>query len=206
MQTKVLLFDFDGTIADTMDWGVRTYNEIAIENNYKLITKENITDLRNKSARDNVRDFGIPLLKLPFIARRVRAAFKSEIPNLKVIEGMAESLKLLKNKGYKIYVVSSNSKENIQSFLDLNRIKDFDGIHSVSRLFGKHNKIKSLIKANRWDLSSVMYIGDEVRDIDAARKARIKCVAVAWGYNTEEVLVKNNPHMILRDPSELNYL
>jgi phosphoglycolate phosphatase len=52
----------------------------------------------------------------------------------------------------------------------------------------------------------VMYIGDEVRDIDAAKKAEVAAVSVTWGYNTEEVLTKNNPKIIIKTPSELSLL
>ena len=148
MQTKILLFDFDGTIADTVDAAMRAYNEVARENNYKLISKENLPALRNRSAMDNVRDFGIPLLKLPFIVKKVRAILKNEIPNFKVIEGLAESLRLLKNKGCKLYIISSNSKENMRSFLEHNHIGECDQIYSVSNFFGKHIIIKNIPRAN----------------------------------------------------------
>ncbi|MDP3963333.1 MAG: HAD-IA family hydrolase [bacterium] len=206
MQTKILLFDFDGTIADSADAAMRAYNEVASQNNYRMISKADLPVLRSRSAMDNVRDFGIPLLKLPFIVKKVRTALKKEIPNFKAIEGMAESLKLLKGKGYKLYIISSNSRENMRSFLEHNRIDEFDDIYSVSSFFGKHAKIKSLLKAHHWEKSFVMYIGDEVRDIEAARKADVTSVAVTWGYNTEKALAKNNPDILLRNPSELSSL
>jgi phosphoglycolate phosphatase-like HAD superfamily hydrolase len=206
MQTKILLFDFDGTIADTADAAVRIYNQIARENNFRIISNDILPELRNMSAMDAVRFFNIPLFKLPFIVKKVRTVLKDEVPDLKMFAGIKEQLELLKHKDYKLFVLSTNSKENIKSFLDHNQIKEFDDIYSVSNIFGKHVKIKSLIKSNNWDRSSVIYIGDEVRDIDAAKKAGIKAAAVTWGYNSEKVLAKNNPHMLLKSPSELSLL
>jgi phosphoglycolate phosphatase-like HAD superfamily hydrolase len=206
MQTKILLFDFDGTIADTANAAVRIYNQIAKENNYKLISKGNLTKLRNMRAMDNIHYMGVPLLKLPFLGKKVREIFKNEIPNLKAIKGISEPLQKLKNKGYILNIVSSNSKENILSFLERNNISFFDDVFSVSNLFGKHRKIKNLVKENNWDSSEVVYIGDEVRDIEAARKANIKSVAVSWGYNSQEVLAKNSPDMLFSNPSELSSL
>ncbi len=203
MQSKILLFDFDGTIADSADATVRVYNEIARKSNLQLLTRENLVVLRGGSFMDNMRYMKVPLFKLPFIANSVRTAFKNEIPNLKVIEGIKGSLEILKSKGYKLYIVSSNAKENIESFLEHNGIREFDDVYSVSNLLGKHLKIKSLIKTHKWNKASVMYIGDEVRDIEAAKKAGLASVAVTWGYNTEEVLAKNNPTKLLRKPAEL---
>lgn len=203
METKILLFDFDGTIAHITDAALRIYNEIARDYGYKIITQEDFDLLRAMSAFDAIRAVGIPLYKVPFIARRVRKTLAAEVPNLRIIEGIAEPLRLLKSKGYFLCIVSSNSKENIERFLAKNHIAEFDAVYGVSNLFGKHVKIKSLIRAHGWDVSSVMYIGDEVRDIEAARKAKVTSVAVTWGHNTEYVLAANGPDIILRDSAEL---
>ena len=203
---KIFLFDFDGTIADTVDAAVRIYNEIAQEYGYTLVTKENFPTLRNMSALENVRYLGISILKIPFIAKQVRAMLEHEVADITPISGVVESLRTLKNKGYELHIVSSNSKENILLFLDNNTLNTFTDVHSVSDVFGKHTAIRSLIEANAWDRSSVTYIGDEARDIDAAKKVGIKAVAVSWGYNSKEALQKSMPDIILSNPSELTTL
>lgn len=206
MGQKILIFDFDGTLADSIRSFARVYNAIARENNYKLITKENAAALRNMSALGAMHYLEVPALKLPFISKRVRIDLKSEISNLKTFARVKESLQLLREKGYKIFILSSNSKENIENFLRQHQIEAVDGIYSDSDLFGKHRKIKNLLKANNWDASRVMYIGDEVRDIHAAKKAGVIPVSVSWGYNSEDVLAKNNPGVLLSDPVELSSL
>jgi len=203
MGNKILIFDFDGTVADVTDSAIRVYNRIAEEGGYKTVTRDNLALVRNMSAIDAIRYAGIPMLKLPFIANRVRAGLTAEVPNFKVIPGIKEPLQALKAKGHQMHIVSSNSKENITRFLKLNGMGEFDGVHSVSSLFGKHSKIKSLIRASGWDKADVMYIGDEVRDVDAATKAGVTPVSVTWGHNTEEALAKANPGILLKNPSEL---
>jgi phosphoglycolate phosphatase-like HAD superfamily hydrolase len=44
---------------------------------------------------------------------------------------------------------------------------------------------------------------DEVRDIEAAKKSGIKSIAVAWGYNTKDALIKENPDFLVNSPDEL---
>ena len=206
MESKVLLFDFDGTIADTLEAGIRIYNEIARQSNLTQISKENLPTLRNNSAIDNIRYLRVPMTRLPFIARQVRAAMRRDVPNLKAISGIQQPLLALKEKGYLMYVVSSNSKENIHHFLQLNQIDIFDDIYSVPGLFGKDAKIRRLVDSHGWDRSRVVYIGDEVRDMRAAKKAGVMPVAVAWGYNTKEALARELPMLILQDPAELSSL
>ncbi len=203
METKVLLFDFDGTIADTADAIVKIYNEIAREHGYVLISKQNLAAMRSKSVIENMRYAGVPLLQLPFIIKRVRDELRHEVANVKIIEGVKEAICALKEKGYKLYIVSSNSQENIKSFLEHNEIKEFEDVFSVFNLFGKHTKIKQLIKAYNWDPASVVYVGDEARDIDAAKRAGIGSIAVLWGSNAEDLLMQSKPDQIIKNPAEL---
>lgn len=200
---KILLFDFDGTIADTLDPTLRIYNEIAREQHFRIITKEDMPLLRSLSARDAARRFGIPLFRLPFIAQRVRAGLKHELPTLQAIPGIPEALRSLKTRGYALSIVSSNAEDTIHDFLIHNDIDLFDDVYAVLNLFGKGTKIHNLVKTNHWDPSNVLYIGDEVRDIDAAKKAGIRSVAVTWGHNTEDALVKHAPDFLMRVPAEL---
>ena len=49
----------------------------------------------------------------------------------------------------------------------------------------------------------VVYVGDEVRDIKAAKRAGMKIIAASWGYNEREALEKYKPDLIVDRPVEL---
>ena len=51
--------------------------------------------------------------------------------------------------------------------------------------------------------SDVYFVGDEVRDIEAGKKAGIKTIAVSWGYNTKDALAKEQPDYIIDTPLDL---
>lgn len=206
MDNKIFIFDFDGTIADTEDVVIRVYNKIAAQNNFKQVTKDALEDMRSKSALENFRESGISVFKLPYIVREMRAGLKHEIPNMRLITGVKEALQNILNQGRIVYILSTNSKENIQAFFNHNNILGVSGVFPVSNIFGKHVKIKSLLKANGWDPQNVYYIGDEVRDLEAAKKAGVVPIAVTWGYNSESALIKAKPAKILRSPIELGLL
>jgi phosphoglycolate phosphatase len=205
-EDKILIFDFDGTIADSLDTTVNIYNKLVGEYHRSPITKDNLAHMRSMSVIDCIRYMHFPLMRLPFVMSRAKKEFSKMVAGVKPVEGIREVLVSLKGKGYKLFVLSSNSKENIETFLKNNAIDVFEEVYSVTNIFGKGSLIKKLVADNHWDKSCVVYIGDEVRDIHAAQKAGVKSAAVTWGYNTEEFLKKENPDFILRNISEINDL
>jgi phosphoglycolate phosphatase-like HAD superfamily hydrolase len=57
--------------------------------------------------------------------------------------------------------------------------------------------------SHKLDPSKVFYIGDETRDIEAAKKAGIKSIAVTWGYNTKAILDNSNPDFLCESTDAL---
>ena len=49
----------------------------------------------------------------------------------------------------------------------------------------------------------MIYVGDETRDITAAQKSRVQVVAVAWGFNSPQILTQFNPDHLIHHPLEL---
>jgi phosphoglycolate phosphatase-like HAD superfamily hydrolase len=71
------------------------------------------------------------------------------------------------------------------------------------RLFGKGKALRRILKADRLEPADVLYIGDEVRDVEAARKAGVAMAAVTWGFHAEPLLRANRPDYVVSDPREL---
>ncbi len=99
--------------------------------------------------------------------------------------------------------MSSNSNQNIQTFLDQHELTCFSEIVSDIGLFGKVKAIRKLIKDNHWQNKNVFYIGDEIRDIKAAKKAKISSIAVTWGYNAEQALITHQPDHVISSSNTL---
>ena len=79
----------------------------------------------------------------------------------------------------------------------------FDFIYAGTTLFGKHKIIKRLLKEKQLLSHEVMYIGDETRDINSAKKSQVKSVGVPWGFNSGEALAKHQPDFLINSPYEL---
>ncbi|WP_297483437.1 HAD-IA family hydrolase [uncultured Photobacterium sp.] len=199
----VLIFDFDGTIADTFNLYIDVMRKIHHEYDFKYIHDEDIELCRAMTSKEIIHYLGISPLQIPIIAHRIRGDFTKRMKEQKIFTGVASVLESLKQEGHKLFILSSNSEENINIFLGLNNITQFDGVFSKSSIFGKSGIIKKIINKNRFIADNVHYIGDETRDIEAAKKINIKSIAVSWGYNNRKALLDKNPDYIIDKPQQL---
>lgn len=203
MSYKLIIFDFDGTIAETLEEGRNIYNQFAKQYGYTRLTSENLEALRGKGARDVFRDLKIPFYKLPQLIAKVRKELGKKIPEMKAVAGLPEALRSLKDSGRRLGIASSNDRENISQFLKNNHLEVFDYVSAGSSLFGKSKKIREMAKAAKLSLSEILYVGDEVRDIEAARRAGVKIASVTWGANTKKVLQDSKPDYLFDHPQDL---
>ncbi|MGI0481453.1 HAD-IA family hydrolase [Geminocystis sp. CENA526] len=204
MIEKVIIFDFDGTIADSRNTLLEIGNNLAPEYGFDRVTEDEIIRLSNLSSRDILYQSSIPAYKIPFLLRKVKKELNQQIGNLQPFKGIKEMLNSLKQQGFLLGIVTSNLKENVLEFLSHNKLEIyFDFVYSASTLFGKDRILKKIIKQHDFPLESIFYVGDETRDIEAARKSKIKMIAVTWGFNSAQVLTQYNPDFLIHHPQEL---
>ncbi|MBE9093917.1 HAD-IA family hydrolase [Tychonema sp. LEGE 07203] len=201
--TKVIIFDFDGTLADTIDILLSITNRLSAEFGFKPATKEEVAQLSNLTSWQILKYSGISLFKFPLLIRKLRAELRSEISDVQLFPGIKEVLLELKKRGFQLGIITSNSRENVLAALENNNLQDiFTFIYSGST-FGKHKVINKWLKKEKINPKEVFYVGDEIRDIDAARKTGIKIIAVGWGFNSQEVLALHHPDFLIERPQQL---
>jgi phosphoglycolate phosphatase len=200
---NVLIFDFDGTIADTFQYLIEIGNRLSKEFDFNRIEPDEVEDLKDKNVHETIRHLDIPFLKIPMIVAKAKKELHKEIESVKPIEGLKEILQQLKSLGFKMGILSSNSLKNVMGFLENNDLDLFDFIHSNSKIWSKNRCLKTLLTENRLKLSQAIYIGDETRDIIAAQKAGMRCAAVTWGYNSKKALQAHHPDYLIHDPQDL---
>ena len=204
MSVKVIIFDFDGTLADTLDAVVAITNRLAGEYGYKPTTLDELAQIRRLSSREIIKQSGVSIFKIPFLLKRVRDYLRDDIHKLNPIEGIKEALTQLKKQGNCLGILTSNSEENVEIFLEKHGMKHlFSFIYSEPTLFSKHKILKKFMKINNLTPEEVIYVGDETRDIEASKTIPIKVIAVSWGFNSAEALAKQNPDFLIQKPSEL---
>lgn len=201
---KTIIFDFDGTIANTLLALAEIYNRIAPKFHCKPINVKDADSLRNKRPQEFMRDYGVSAIKLPFLVLNARSELNKQINNIKPQTGICNALNRLKDLGYTIGIVTSNSKKNINLFLQKNDLVDvFDFVYTGTHVFGKHRKIKRILRDKKMPKNAVIYVGDETRDIEAAKKVGIAIIAVSWGFNKKEGLQRQDPDFIADEPEAL---
>lgn len=197
-----LIFDFDGTLADTLPRLVAISNRLAPEFGYRQVLKEDIVTLRGKRSREVLRHLKVPLFKIPALALRIKAELQQEIHLVPPSIPVRTVLEQLKSH-YRLGIVTSNSVVNVNKFLEANRMVFFDFVRSSSGLFGKGQTLSRVLKEKRLSKSKTLYVGDEVRDIEAARQCGIETIAVTWGANDADKLSQFQPRFLIHQPEEL---
>ena len=201
---KVIIFDFDGTIADSFDAVFNISNRLAAQFGYPPTSIEEANELKNLSSREILKRSKVPLFKLPFLIRRLRSELNREIAGLEPIPGIKDALLELKRQGHHLGIVTSNSRQNVIAFLEAQNMRGlFDFVDSGLTLFGKGRIIQQILRQKQIDPATAIYVGDETRDVEAARKIGIKVIAVCWGFNSCQVLTAQKPDFIVHQPAEL---
>ena len=203
--TKVLIFDFDGTIADSMALASDIANDVLPAYGWPDgVSPSDIKKLRNMNVPQALRYLRIPAYRLPKLAIVAKQAFTKRIEHLMPIDGMVEVLRQLSEQGVEMGIVTSNSNKNVMTFLRRNNLKQyFSFVEAGASVLGKSRNIKHAIKSQRIDPKDCYYIGDEIRDIEASRAIKIDCISVTWGINTRASLEKLKPRIIIDKPSQL---
>lgn len=197
-----LIFDFDGTLVDSFDCVVTQFNRLAEDYKFRKIDLNQINELRHLSSKELIALFHIPFYKMPRVLYKARKSLHENINCLDPFDNIPQTIQELHKQGFSLGIVSSNSEENVLSWLKhQNMQKYFDFIHAGSSYFGKKRVLKKVLKINK--IKQAFYIGDETRDIDAANQANIYSMAVTWGFNSEKILTQYNPHCIARTPEDI---
>lgn len=199
-----LIFDFDGTIADTLGAIVRITNRIAPEYGYSPTTPEKLKYYQSLSTQEMLKQSEIPLFRLPFLLRRVRREMTDELPNVAVATDLPDALRELVATGHQLMVMSSNSRRNIEGFLALHGISDvFNSVQGGVGLLSKARVLKRIVQKGDIDFSQVIYVGDETRDVDASKQIGILVAAVTWGFSSRDALAAQDPAFLIDHPRQL---
>ena len=201
---KGVIFDFDGTLVDTIAAVFDRFNSIAPSLELPPIDHDQLPLLRRMTSRQALRELGIPLHRVPALNIKLREEMSNIFPHLPLVPEMADCLRELHARGVLLGVVTSNSRKNVLSCLKNNGVFDlFDFIHSTVTLFGKHLVLRHLIRKRKLGNMQLFYVGDETRDIDAAHKSGLPVIAASWGLHHPEFLDANKPERLAKSPRDI---
>lgn len=202
--SRLAIFDFDGTLADSFPWFCAELNGFARRHSFREIDAAEAEALRSKSTREILKALNVPLWKVPAIARDMRA-HKSQA-DIRLFDGVADALRALSTSGVMLAMVSSDNETGIRRTMGPETAGLFAHFNCGASLFGKAAKIRKTLKAADIAPENAVYIGDETRDADAARQAGVSFAAALWGYASREALMACRPETILECPGAIEKL
>jgi len=203
MKYKLVIFDFDGTLADTFPFVLKIMDQVSEKFHLKKVDRNEIDMLRGFDARRVMSHLDVPLWKVPAISKHVMTLLSEEVRFLSLFEGIDQLLKDLSGRGIKISIVTSNSYENVCKILGPENAALVQYYECGVHLFGKQAKLKKVLKASGVGPDEAICIGDEIRDIQAAQKVKIPFGAVGWGFTNIEALKAHAPAEVFTRVDEI---
>ena len=197
------IFDFDGTLADSAAWFRLTINDVAQRYGFRQITDAELEELRGQRTIDIIRYLEVPIWKIPFIARYMRQLVARDAHLIGLFQGVDALLAGLAERDVAIAIVTSNSEANVRRILgedNSRRIRDYA---CGASLLGKASKFHAVVKRHGVSAERTIAIGDEARDIDAARKVGLTAGAVSWGYATINLLRAHQPDYLFASMDDI---
>ncbi len=206
-QTKLAIFDFDGTLADTLMVMISICNSLAHKYGYDEFTLDEIPVFKASrlSALIQILEPKLStLLKLPFLLAEFRSLLHQQVQTIRFFDGIEVMLASLSEAGIHTGIVTSNSASFARKVLMHNHTEQhFSEIYSARYFFDKAKLIKRMMHKYQASQAQTVYLGDEIRDIDSAHAADIKIISVTWGYNSFDALQQHGADYLAKNPKEL---
>lgn len=200
---RLAIFDFDGTLADSGDWFLSILDPLARRFGFRSVGTDEVEMLRGHTTREVIKYLGIPRWKLPMIARHLRALAGEQSDRIALFDGIGALLETLASSGMRLALVSSNAEANVRAILGPAHAARIDWFECGAPLSGKARRYRRVLRKSGAAPRDAISIGDETRDIVAARKAGIHAGAVAWGYASRDALTRFAPDALFETPSDI---
>jgi len=201
---RVLLFDFDGVVADSFDVFFTEVSAACRElGYYQLDSKEALLKIMETNAIVGLARAGFPLRKLRKLGKefapRIKAANERILPFPEMVELLGEL-----GAAHPLYIITSNQTPAVAEFVEKFGIGNVREILGSDKESSKVKKIKKVVKRHKG--ADAFYIGDTKGDMIEGRSAKVTTVAVSWGWHPEETLLAGKPDHLVRTPMELRAL
>jgi len=198
---SVIIFDFDGTIADSFDYVFDFLAVGTVAANYDAGQRQSF---RGLSMATLARGLGHRWWRLPNLFLKGRRQMQGAIKHVKPFDGMTEVIQKLHAEGHELFIVSSNNVRNIHDFLHTHDLHTyFLEIYGSVGLFGKAPTLRKLMKQQNFEVKDCTFIGDELRDVEAAKSLKMPIIAVSWGFAKRADLKKIHPTVLVDTPAGL---
>lgn len=208
---KLAIFDFDGTIFNSITDVIICFNKALSVNGFPTLTYEeyieilggNIDELVSLSLKDKNTPENMELVKNTYDEIYGTSNRENSLP----FDGMHEVLLELQKKGILLAINSNRKNDSIKKFIgkyypDI----DFKAIEGHNPAYPSKPRpcgVKKMLHKLKVSKDDAIYIGDSSTDIKTAKNAEIDCVIVKWGYGDPEDYVDEYILDAIEKPSDI---
>jgi phosphoglycolate phosphatase len=199
---RLAIFVFDGTLADSLNWFRASFHDVIARFDLTPVTAEELEQMRGLSAREMMARLNVSMWQLPAIISDMRKRKLAAASETSLFTGIPAMLSDLQRLGIKTAIVSSDSEASVRKVLGPTtaQITRFD---CGAAVFGKHWKFRRVARKLGAKPAETICIGDEIRDIEAAKAAGMDSGAVAWGYALPAALQAAGPTHLFNSIEEM---
>ncbi|NMB56666.1 HAD-IA family hydrolase [Candidatus Beckwithbacteria bacterium] len=203
MKKKLIIFDFDGTIADTLTVVKDIILDLKTEYHLEKLTEKDIEQFRNQEIWQIAQKLNIPIIKVPFFIFKIQKLLSRKIDQIKPFPHIPHLLQDLARQKYELGIISNNNQRNIKKFLQKEHIDFFHFIEESNFFLGKAKVLEKILQEKNLQKGEIIYIGDETRDIKACQSIGVQIIAVAWGYQKKAILTQHRPNYLASNAKEI---
>ena len=209
MKKKLIIFDLDGTLIDTLSDIEHIFNYVLIKNGlgkksknfYKNNIGNGLDNLLRKCLPDTFTgDFNV-------LSNLVRDRYKHKLnTKTKIYDGIIPVLENLKKDKVNMAVISNKlhllAVRSVETYFNSYEMKVIGAEGGFPRKPSPDSTVHMLQYFN-CSASDALFIGDSIVDVKTAQNASIRSVGVLWGNGTEEDFIKQKSDFILESPQEI---
>jgi len=146
---------------------------------------------------------GLPLWKAPLVGRDFKRIMATRIEQVPLFAGVETMLRALNENGVALSVATSNAYENVRHVLTPEVTNLLAHAQCGASLFGKSARLRNILRHTGVRPDEAIFIGDELRDMDAALSEGIHFGAVTWGYTSADALIERSPAEVFASVEEI---
>ena len=207
---KMVIFDLDGTLLDTLDDLCNSVNYSLRTNNFPERSLAEVRTFVGNGIRLLI-ERSVPEGTSKELIDKTFECFKTYYAvhcndKTKTYPGVMDMLKEIKKNGYKIAVLSNKAQYAVTKLCDIyfNNLLD-DAVGARENVAKKPSPDALYICAenNNINLNNVIYVGDSDVDVATANNAGVRGIAVTWGFRSRELLIKCGAENLADNTDEL---
>ena len=207
---KLIILDFDGTIADTNACIIRTFNQTLQEMGYPTVDEQRISNLIGLPLRQMYADIlhtdDTALIDRAFhIYRDLFMGISTTTVTL--FPHVAETLHLLHEQGIRMAIATSRGRDSLRALLRTHGIDRYISTdcceEDVKRKKPEPEMVERLLGETGFKAEETLVVGDTWFDIQMGRSAGCDTCGVTYGNHTRELLAEHGAGAIIDDFAEL---